>query len=102
MPIAKVQLALLVAIGTIKNGSEEATINGRLIHEDRVLLIVARVARDGDCRVDACSRVRESDGERRTRRDTPLTHVKSECAPEGSSRKCRYDMDLVIPSGFCG
>mmetsp|Transcript_38486 Transcript_38486/g.101520 ORF Transcript_38486/g.101520 Transcript_38486/m.101520 type:complete len:291 (-) Transcript_38486:136-1008(-) len=48
-----VGLALLVAVRAVEDGAEEAAVDRRLVHDHRVLLVVARVARDRDRRIDA-------------------------------------------------
>jgi hypothetical protein len=40
-------------VGSEEDGAEEAAVDGALVHHQRVLLVVARVARDGHNRVDA-------------------------------------------------
>eukprot|EP00568_Trieres_chinensis_P019218 CAMPEP_0183327902 /NCGR_PEP_ID=MMETSP0160_2-20130417/84003_1 /TAXON_ID=2839 ORGANISM="Odontella Sinensis, Strain Grunow 1884" /NCGR_SAMPLE_ID=MMETSP0160_2 /ASSEMBLY_ACC=CAM_ASM_000250 /LENGTH=611 /DNA_ID=CAMNT_0025496047 /DNA_START=360 /DNA_END=2190 /DNA_ORIENTATION=+ len=44
---------LLVDVAPVVGGAEEAAVDGRLVHDEGVLLVVARVDHDGDAAVDA-------------------------------------------------
>ena len=44
----------LFVICAVEEGAEETAINGALVKHDRILLIVSRIARDGDNGVASC------------------------------------------------
>mmetsp|Transcript_19783 Transcript_19783/g.45566 ORF Transcript_19783/g.45566 Transcript_19783/m.45566 type:complete len:498 (-) Transcript_19783:580-2073(-) len=50
---ANVRLALLVFVRAVEDRAEKAAVDGALVHDDGVLLVVPGVARDGDGRIDA-------------------------------------------------
>ena len=43
-------------IGTVETGAEEASLDGRKVHDDGILLVVAAIARDADDAVDTWER----------------------------------------------
>ena len=58
--VVVVHVALLVAIRAEEDGAEQAAVDARRAHDDRVLLVVARVGQDGDDGVDAGGQVVEA------------------------------------------
>mmetsp|Transcript_37572 Transcript_37572/g.94847 ORF Transcript_37572/g.94847 Transcript_37572/m.94847 type:complete len:646 (-) Transcript_37572:1836-3773(-) len=68
-------LLLLVLVGAEEDGSEEASVDGALVHHERVLLVVPRVARDGHDGVDACGQLAELEVLHGARGDQRLLRV---------------------------
>mmetsp|Transcript_16479 Transcript_16479/g.64296 ORF Transcript_16479/g.64296 Transcript_16479/m.64296 type:complete len:1268 (+) Transcript_16479:614-4417(+) len=65
----------LVPVGAHEDGAEEAAVDGRLVHDDRILLVVARVA--GDCHdaVLSCRQAAELEELHRARDNQRLLRV---------------------------
>jgi hypothetical protein len=66
---------LLVPIGAVVDGPEEAAVNRRLVQDQRVLLVVPRVRGDADDRVDARRQFAAESGSRATSADPHISSL---------------------------